>query len=464
MSDRPRPKFTLKSVRNAAPPVAASHQETEKSDLELRLKSFQSAAISVTDKLIGQTITGMFPSNDKPSYRIQQVIGQGGIGCVYRAVEESGKKKAVAVKILSEAHCDNDEIRQRFKREARIMHDLDHRNAVKVFSFGNIGKRMFLVMEHLEGHDLHQELQRNGLLNPRAVRGIMIQACDALSAAHEKGVVHRDIKPGNIFLTADDHGRSIVKVLDFGLALSNEKLDDRTRLTMTGTTFGTPAYMAPEHIMGAKKVDRRSDVYSLGVTMYVTLCGQLPFPGETLIEKINGMGPHIKPKAPSEVAPQNGISPEMDAIAMRAISYWPHQRFSNMGEFREALQQCDRNERATVPPGTEGRPSQLAEDSEPPTQLIITQRPSAMQGDAKGTADQTIPEISIPMEELVEVQDLPAKLGSNANRTGRISIIAVSVIAALASAWTAWHLLDPGKGESKGADEHGIIDGGAEKP
>lgn len=461
MSDRPRPKFTLKSLQKAEPPAAASVRVTEKSDLEIRLRSFQNVDISVKDKLIGQTITATFPSDHPPSYRIIGELGKGGIGCVYRAIEEGPKGKTVAIKILSETHCDNAEIRERFVREWEIMRGLDHPNAAKVFSTGKIGKRLFIAMEFLEGHDLHQEIQRNGLLSPGAIRRMMIQACSALSVAHERGVVHRDIKPGNIFLTSDARGNSVVKVLDFGLALSYNKMDDRTRLTVTGTTFGTPAYMAPEQIMGAKKVDRRSDVYSLGVTMYVTLCGQLPYPGENLIDKINSMNPNAKPKPPSEVAPQNGISPEMDRIVMKAIDFWPHMRFSTMNELRDALIRCEENEMIKVQSVAGGRHSQMVDDSDPPTQVIITQRPSAVQRDSRQIADQTIPEISIPLEELMEE---PSKHALHENRTGVIGVLAISVITALSAAWIAWHLLDPEKRPLPRQNDHVSVDGGEKKP
>ena len=205
-----------------------------------------------------------------PSLEVLQLLGQGGMGAVYKA-RQPGLDRFVAVKILPPEISRDPAFAERFTREARSLAKLNHPNIVSVFDFGQSGGYCWFVMEYVDGVNIRQAI-RSGELKPAEVLKIVPQICDALQFAHDEGIVHRDIKPENILL--DKKGR--VKIADFGLAKLLGTAPQDVALTGTQQVMGTLHYMAPEQLEGSRDVDHRADIYSLGVTFYEMLTGELP--------------------------------------------------------------------------------------------------------------------------------------------------------------------------------------------
>ncbi|MCJ7578614.1 MAG: serine/threonine protein kinase, partial [candidate division Zixibacteria bacterium] len=210
--------------------------------------------------MIGKTIS---------HYKILEKLGEGGMGVVYKA-QDTKLDRIVALKFLPQ-HLTSDPVeKERFVHEAKAASALNHPNVTTIYEIDEFEGQMFIVMEYCEGKTLKQIIEKE-TLSVRKVLDIGIQICEGLVVAHEKGIVHRDIKSANIMLTP----RGQVKIMDFGLA----KLKGGTKLTQTRSTLGTAAYMSPEQAQG-EEVDQRSDVFSFGVVLYELLTGRLPFEGE----------------------------------------------------------------------------------------------------------------------------------------------------------------------------------------
>ena len=210
-------------------------------------------------------------------YQVEGKIGAGGLGSVYRATH-LGLGQGVALKLVTTA---SDESTARLRREGVSVCRLDHPNAVEVLDFFVTSRGMpVLVMELLEGETLDRVIEREGSLKLARCREILVPVCSVLSEAHRQGILHRDIKPQNVFLHRG-RGEEKVKVLDFGLAKIDDELRRQKTLTLDGCVIGTPAYMAPERFSDAQPTDA-SDVYSVGVSLYEMLAGRRPFVGETL--------------------------------------------------------------------------------------------------------------------------------------------------------------------------------------
>ena len=202
-------------------------------------------------------------------YLIKEKIGEGGMGVVYKA-EDSILKRTVALKFIKQEALGNEEEKARFLREAQAAAALDHPNICTVYEICEIGGQNFISMSYIDGKSLEERIQAGPLKQEEAIN-IAIQIAEGLEAAHEKGIVHRDIKSGNIMLTS----KGQVKIMDFGLA----KLPGQIKITREGSTPGTAAYMSPEQARG-EEVDSRADIWSFGVVLYEMLTGQLPFKGD----------------------------------------------------------------------------------------------------------------------------------------------------------------------------------------
>jgi ankyrin repeat protein/predicted Ser/Thr protein kinase len=209
-------------------------------------------------------------AGDFPQLEILELLGQGGMGVVYKARQIS-LDRLVALKLLNIPDSAGPDFAERFSREARALASLSHASIVTVYDFGHAGDRYYLLMEYVDGADLHR-LIRGGEIEPRQALEMVSHICDALQFAHESGVVHRDIKPENILV--DRKGR--VKIADFGLAKILGRPADTTRLTGAHQAMGTAHYMAPEQLERPLEVDHRADIYSLGVVFYELLTGELP--------------------------------------------------------------------------------------------------------------------------------------------------------------------------------------------
>src|SRR5688572_13315035 len=206
------------------------------------------------------------------TYELDREIGRGGMGIVYKA-RDRRLKRVVAIKVLPPELAFRSEIRSRFLREAETAAGLSHPNIVPIYSVDEMEGLVFFVMSYVAGDNLAKRLHDHGVLGPDEVRRILREVGDALDFAHERGVVHRDIKPDNILLDAESE-RSMVT--DFGIARAVTEGGD-SRLTATGMAIGTPAYMSPEQAAGERTIDGRSDLYSLGVVAYQMLVGEPPF-------------------------------------------------------------------------------------------------------------------------------------------------------------------------------------------
>jgi serine/threonine protein kinase len=273
-------------------------------------------------------------------YRIEERIGQGGMGTVYRAVQ-SGLNRDVAVKILKrELNVDRDTV-ARFHREANAMSLLNHPNTVRVYDFGQTDDGLlYLVMELLRGELITQRLTREGALDVLEALRFTQQILRSLSEAHTKSLVHRDLKPDNIFVAnAEGHQTTVIKVLDFGIAkvVAPDKRVDQFE-TQAGTVFGTPRYMSPEQAQGGQ-LDGRSDLYSVGTLLYQMLTGRAPFVDD---DAVVVMAKHIRemPDAPRKAAPDRPIPASLEAVVMRALAKEPAARFQEATEFEAALDAC----------------------------------------------------------------------------------------------------------------------------
>ncbi len=205
-------------------------------------------------------------------YKLTRIIGEGGMASVYEGTHLFLGTKA-AVKVLSPMLSKNDQFRQRFRNEAAFMASLDHPNISKVLDFEDSDEVLAIVMELLAGSDLNDLVKDKGALTFDELKPLFVQILDAFKYAHEKGIIHRDIKPSNIYILPNGQ----VKILDFGIA---KLFGQGNEMTQTGTQMGTPAYMSPEQVKGDKSIDHRSDIYSLGVTLFYAIEGRPPYDTE----------------------------------------------------------------------------------------------------------------------------------------------------------------------------------------
>jgi tRNA A-37 threonylcarbamoyl transferase component Bud32 len=251
-----------------------------------------------------------------PSLEIMEVAGHGGMGTIYKA-RQPQLDRLVALKMLSPELGRDPAFAQNFSREAQALAKLNHSSIVRIFDFGQTGGFYYFLMEYVDGATLRAVIHQKPIPVGEAQR-IVIEICHALQYAHDEGIVHRDIKPSNIML--DKKGR--VKVADFGLARLKEKnTKDTTANGQAAVFMGTPQYMAPEQVEHPWKVDRRADIYSLGVVLYEMLTGELPL-GDF--------------QPPSQKA---GLDPRLDKIVMKALEKAPRRRYQNANEFRAAVEE-----------------------------------------------------------------------------------------------------------------------------
>lgn len=269
-------------------------------------------------------------------YRIDRKLGSGGVGFVYRA-EHLRLNRAVAVKVLQPQYTASPKLKARFERESQALAMMAHPNIVTISDYGVTEKMPFLVMELLQGEPLSERL-KSGPLETKAAFEIGRQILQALTFAHEHGWVHRDLKPGNVFLQDLAGGSIHIKILDFGLAklVASDGRAKGPQLTLTGMVFGTPAYMAPEQAVGGE-TDARTDLYSTGVVLFEMLAGRRLFVGEA----DHLMRQHLQapPPALNEACPHRKGVPELEALLRKTLSKEKGDRFQTAMEMIEALDQ-----------------------------------------------------------------------------------------------------------------------------
>jgi serine/threonine protein kinase len=260
------------------------------------------------------------------NYELLEKIAEGGMGTVYKARDKTSGA-FVAIKIVPPQVAKNPVLMKRFEQEYNVAHALDHPNMVRALHFGYWGPSPYIVMEFVEGESLGQRIEREGKIPDMEAIKIIAQIAQALHKAHKLGVVHRDVKPDNVLVTAD----GTAKLADLGLV---KELETDLNLTRTGRGLGTPHFMAPEQFRNAKNADARCDIYSLGATLYMMVTGELPFkstgPLDAWMKKINN---ELVP--PSKLVPT--ISERLDWALRRAMSVDKDQRPTSCREFVEDL-------------------------------------------------------------------------------------------------------------------------------
>jgi DNA-binding beta-propeller fold protein YncE len=260
-------------------------------------------------------------------YRIDGVAGEGGMGRVYRATQVA-LDRPVALKLIVPQLAGDPDFRARFEREAHLSASIDHPNVIPVYEAGEADGRLFIAMRWVEGTDLRSLIASEARLDPARVVAIVEQIGEALDAAHSGGLVHRDVKPANVMLTAT-HGREHAYLTDFGLT---KKTASTTALTRTGRFVGTPDYMPPEQISG-ERADARADVYALGCLLFHALTGRPPYDRDSEVAKIYA---HLHDPPPSAVDTVPGVPVGLDAVITRALAKNADQRYPSAGDLGRA--------------------------------------------------------------------------------------------------------------------------------
>jgi formylglycine-generating enzyme required for sulfatase activity/tRNA A-37 threonylcarbamoyl transferase component Bud32 len=268
------------------------------------------------------------------SYRILERLGEGGMGQVYKAHHVS-MDRTIALKMIPKERVTDPTAVGRFQREVRAIAKLSHPNIVIAFEVNQAGQTLFLAMEYVDGIDLARLVQQSGPLSISRACEYIRQAAMGLQHAHERGLVHRDIKPGNLMVTrpgADQ--RPVIKILDFGLARFESESANAARLTQMGKVVGTVDYIAPEQAQDPRRADIRADIYSLGCTLFYLLTGKPPFPGKDVVEKI---GARVLGDAPSVRQSRPEVPPALEQVLAKMMARDPANRFQTPGEVVRAL-------------------------------------------------------------------------------------------------------------------------------
>jgi serine/threonine protein kinase len=368
-------------------------------------------------------------------YRILKKLGEGGMGVVYLA-EHVVIEKKIALKVLFPDLTRRSDLVQRFLQEAKSASRIGHENVIDITDFGQSPEGyVFIAMEYLVGQDLGQLLKASGPLPWPRAQPIVLQIVKALRAAHERGIVHRDMKPENVFVSPRDDGREFVKVLDFGIAKVLGLDEEAPRLTRTGMIFGTPEYMSPEQAQG-QPVDHRVDIYAVGCILYHMLTGEVPFKAESF------MGILSKHMVEAPIAPSTrnpAVEPQVEALINRAMEKDPTRRFQTMGEFADALLPLghisDRSGALFLPPsmparhaGMPARPSSSPPSSPYATKEVVG-RVSAPLAEANPEARQSQTEIFSRDPESPPPRPLASKVALVA---AGVAVVAVGAILFLA--------------------------------
>ncbi|MFN0061910.1 MAG: protein kinase domain-containing protein [Myxococcaceae bacterium] len=291
------------------------------------------------DDLVGRLVA--------QKYRVEQLIGEGGMGKVYRATQVA-LEKPVVLKVLRKSLLSDERTKARFQREAKAASRLNHPNSISILDFGEAEEgALYIAMEFVAGKDLQQILAREWPLPEARIARIVSQVLSALSEAHQAGVIHRDLKPENIMVEPRRGGETdFVKVLDFGIAKIQDARDDGPALTRAGFVCGTPEYMSPEQARGAV-LDARSDLYAVGVILYQLCAGVLPFESDSAVgfatKHLND-----KPIPPTQRRPEAKISPAMERLILRTLSKDPADRPQTADAFKAELAAFERERRQAM--------------------------------------------------------------------------------------------------------------------
>lgn len=269
-------------------------------------------------------------------YEVVMTLGRGSTGIIYKA-KHLYLDRMVALKVLHpQLVCETESV-ARFKREAQAVSALSHPNIVSIYDFGiNVDGLPYLVMDFSGGETLMDRISAHKQLSFEEALPLLIQACDALSHAHSKGVIHRDVKPGNMLIVEDESGREMLRLVDFGIA-KIERGGQAMQVTQNGDVLGSPLYMSPEQCMGGQ-LDRRTDIFSLGCVMYTALMGQEPFIGDNVLDTMYRRT--VEDARPfAEVRPDIDLPQALEAIVLKAMARDLNDRYQTMDEMKKHLEE-----------------------------------------------------------------------------------------------------------------------------
>jgi len=281
-------------------------------------------------------------------YRVQGLLGKGGVGVVYSVFDEHLARKA-ALKLLLTTHAGNKQVVERFQREARIAASIAHPGIVDMYERGAHNGLLYLVMEYLDGENIERRIERGGQQPAAFVARVGVDMCSALAAAHQRDIVHRDIKPSNVFLAESGDYFDIVKVLDFGLA----KLHEGERLTRSNQVFGTLSYMPPEQLTSSTRVTPAADVYALGCVLYELLTARPPFVAAS--QAALGLA-ILQDPPPALRSLRPDLPPAFAQVIERALHKSPQARYADAGELGDALYPIAEQLGELAPPRRPRRP------------------------------------------------------------------------------------------------------------
>ena len=358
-------------------------------------------------------------------FRVERVLATGGMGIVFAALHLALGQRVAVKMLLPDAMLVPSSV-ERFQREAQAAANIQNEHVVRIMDIGTTDKGApYMVMEYLVGCDLGDLIDARKTIPPEEAVDYVLQACEAMAEAHRIGIVHRDLKPGNVFLTKRSDNTPLIKVLDFGISKLGEELVGRQQgaLTATHVMMGSPLYMSPEQIRSAKTVDRRSDVWSLGVILFELLTGQLPFEGETAIAICAQVA--ADPPIPLRVLMPD-LPEGLEEVILRCLEKEPEKRYDDVAAFAEAL----------APFGSDaGRASAervrnaVADPSQLPTLHAARIKLDLPKGSAKATA-KTVAATPAAVERAA-----PAK------RRGGRGVLALLFLSTLG--FGAWHAREP---------------------
>jgi len=356
-------------------------------------------------------------------YRVIRKLGEGGMGSVYLA-EHVVIEKKFALKVLAPELSRRSDLVARFLQEARSASRIGHENVIDIMDFGQSPDGLvYIAMEFLDGKDLGEIVRGKGAMPWPEAREIVLQICRALRAAHDRGIVHRDMKPENIFLIQREGQPHFVKILDFGIAKVMGLDPNGPRLTRTGMIFGTPEYMAPEQAEG-KDTDHRADIYAVGCIMYHLITGQTPFVAESFMTMLTK---HLmeEPVAPSARRPDLVITPEMDGLVLKSLEKDRDKRWQSMAELLEAVGVCPGPE-TTIPKPAGGQTMAMGGAHAAAALKVLR---------AKGTETSRVSRKAV--ESALSSPDVTTKPAPSSRGKTMVLVIAGVVLGGAVAAWFA---------------------------
>jgi serine/threonine protein kinase len=324
-------------------------------------------------------------------YRIDELIGRGGMGVVYRATNVA-LNRTYALKVLAPELANDEQFRDRFKREIRIAASLNHPNVVGIHYAGEHDGVLFLAMDLIHGTDLGEVIGRTGALEPQRAVGLLLQITSALDAAHREGLVHRDVKPANVLISVED-GREHAYLTDFGLA---KRFDTATALTVKGLVVGTVDYMPPEQITGSH-TDARTDVYALGCVFFQMLTGKVPYERPNSVATLFA---HAYEPPPPLAGPASDLHPTLAPVIAKAMAKEPGERYFSAGDFARDAAAALQGARYTGPPSVvatgEAKPQRDEQETERAEAALVALEAAMQQPTAAGASEAPDPEPGPP--------------------------------------------------------------------